>query len=525
MARSLLRHAAGRLNGPAAITLAAAVASGALALAAGSRVAGGADAYGYLSQVDLWTNGSLRVPQPLVQQVPWPSADWTLSPLGYRPAFDRNGDIVPIYAPGYPLAMALLQVAGGPEARFLVVPLLGAVGVWGTYLLGRRAAGPLAGALSAVWLASSTAFLDSLLVPMSDVPAMTWWLLAILALSSERPAAALAAGLSTSAAILTRPNLAPLAVVLAAPLVWSALRQVVVFGPAARRTILFTLGAVPGCAAIGLLFDSLYGSPFQSGYPRLSEMYAWAHGRANAPNYASWLLETLTPVIVLALVAPWTAARRHARLTLAFFAVLFATYAFYLEFDSWHYVRFLLPACPLLIVSSAAVVSRGLDRLQRATRATAAVAIGAGLVAWGVTLAANRQVFSIPDGELRYPRVAHFVATRLPERTVAITLQHSGSLRYYANRTTVRYDVLDARWLDRAINVLREQGRSPYLLLEDWEEPAFRDQFSAHSDLGRLDWPPAAEYTTAGGTRVRLYAPGDRARHLRGESLVTERIQ
>jgi hypothetical protein len=525
MVRPSLFRAARAPDIPAAVALLCTVATAVLALTMGSGIAGGADSYGYLSQADLWARGSLRVSQPLVHQVPWPSADWTLSPLGYRPAFDRNGDIVPIYAPGYPLVMALVRIAGGPRAMFLVVPLLGALGVWCTYLLGRRVANPLTGALAAVWLASSAAFVNSLLVPMSDVPATTWWLLAVLALTSLRPVAALAAGVAVSAAILTRPNLAPLAIVLVAPLAWPVLRERRLTGPAARRAALFAAGAIPGCVAIGLLFHSLYGSPLQSGYGPVGAMYSWAHARSNVPHYTRWLIEAATPLVALALVAPWVVSRRHAWLALGFFAVLLATYVFYLEFDAWHYVRFLLPACPLLIVSSAAVVSKALDRLRPGRRTLAAAVIGAGLVAWGVTLAANRQVFTTPDGELRYPRVAGFVATRLPERTVVITVQHSGSLRYYANRTTVRYDVLDPRWLARAIDFLREQGRSPYILLEDWEEPGFRELFADHSDLGRLDWPPAAEYVTVAGTHVRLYAPGDRARFLRGEPVVTERIQ
>ena len=525
MVRTVTQRVGRGLDAPAAVALLCAIATGALALAMGSRIAGGADSYGYLSQADLWTRGTLRVQQPLVHQVPWPSADWTLSPLGYRPAFDRNGDVVPVYSPGFPLMLALFQLAGGRQAMVLVVPLLGALGVWCTYWLGRRVADPLAGALSAVWLASSAAFLNSLLVPMSDVPAMTWWLLAALALTSVRSVAAFAAGLASSAAILTRPNLVPLAVVLAIPLMWSVFRERTIKGPAARRVILFAAGVIPGCVAIGLLFNSLYGSPLRSGYEQLGALYSWAHARPNVPNYARWLIETATPLIVLAAVAPWVIDRRHAWLALAVFTALFASYTFYFEADAWYYVRFLLPACPLLIVSSAAVVSKALARLHPGRRALAAGVISVGLAAWGVTLAERRQVFTIPDGELRYERVARFIVTRLPERTVVITLQHSGSIRYYADRTTVRYDRLEPRWLDPAIDYLREQGRSPYILLEDWEEPAFRARFAERSALGRLDWPPAAEYRTAGGTRVHLYAPGDRARFVRGEPVVTERIQ
>ena len=42
------------------------------ALARGTTVGFGADAYGYVSQADLWAEGALRQPQPWVEQVPWP---------------------------------------------------------------------------------------------------------------------------------------------------------------------------------------------------------------------------------------------------------------------------------------------------------------------------------------------------------------------------------------------------------------------------------------------------------------------
>jgi len=53
-----------------------------------TRVAAGADAYGYVSQADLWLRGDLHLDQGFGATVPWPNARWTFTPLGYRPEPD-----------------------------------------------------------------------------------------------------------------------------------------------------------------------------------------------------------------------------------------------------------------------------------------------------------------------------------------------------------------------------------------------------------------------------------------------------
>src|SRR5438093_7506216 len=120
--------------------------------------AGDTDPYGYVSEADLIAHGSLRVEQQFARAMPWPLADWTFAPLGYRPAPTR-GFIVPIYPPGLPLLMAVFQQMTGRDAVFYVVPLLGALAVWATGRLGSILHGPLTGALAATLLASSPTFL------------------------------------------------------------------------------------------------------------------------------------------------------------------------------------------------------------------------------------------------------------------------------------------------------------------------------------------------------------------------------
>ena len=60
-----------------------------------------------------------------------------------------------------------------------------------------------------LWLITSPSFVNSSLIPMSDVPVTAWWLAAFVAALRPSLLYAVAAGLATSLAVLTRPNLAP----------------------------------------------------------------------------------------------------------------------------------------------------------------------------------------------------------------------------------------------------------------------------------------------------------------------------
>ena len=105
-----------------------ALAAAGLGLRFGTFAASGADSYGYVSQADLWLERRLIIDEPLADEAPWPNANWTLTPFGYRPGDDR-GTMVPTYAPGLPMVMAVFKAVGGADAVFYVVPLLGALAV------------------------------------------------------------------------------------------------------------------------------------------------------------------------------------------------------------------------------------------------------------------------------------------------------------------------------------------------------------------------------------------------------------
>ena len=79
-----------------------------------------------VSQARLWLDGTLRVAQPLVDQLSWPNREWAFTPLGYRPYFGE-GTIVPTYPAGLPMVMAVFLGLFGQNGPFFVVPLFAAL--------------------------------------------------------------------------------------------------------------------------------------------------------------------------------------------------------------------------------------------------------------------------------------------------------------------------------------------------------------------------------------------------------------
>jgi hypothetical protein len=318
----------------------------------------------------------------------------------------------------------------------------------------------------------------------------------------------------TGLAILVRPNLAPLAGIIAA-LHWTSGEDAPA-GSIARVVV----GVVPGVALLLTLNQILYGSVLGSGYGDASQLFAVSHFSENLANYGRALYQTQTVFPLLALAAPFVftgAPRRLAAWLLATAAAVAGIYLFYRPFPEWWYLRFLMPAIVLLIVVACSVVSHWGDRW----RMRGVVAIGTVVLALlSLRIAGSRQVLALQEMEGRYRSTAALVAERLPANAVLITVWESGSVRFHAGREAVLWDSLDPAWLDRAVTWLSSSGRVPYLLLERNEEREFRERFTGQA-LGALDWPPRFNV----GGQVRIFDPADRARYLAGEAYSTENIR
>jgi 4-amino-4-deoxy-L-arabinose transferase-like glycosyltransferase len=451
----------------------------------GTHAAGGADSYGYVSQAELLARGRLTDAMPLNAAFDWPDAPYTLTPLAYA----RNahpGELAPIYPPGLSLMMAPL-VWIDPRAVFLLVPLCAALAVWLCVRLGRELGDRDAGTLGALLLAFSPTFLLQSIQPMSDVPVTALWLAALL-LARRAASGPVLAGAVASLAIMVRPNLAPLAALVATAAI--RLENADAAGGHRWRASLLRVAAcvgamLPGVAALGWIQSVRYGSPLSSGYGSFGELFALANIQPNLQRYPRWLTAAHTPFIWAWLLAPlaFAAASRQVRvfswILYAFIASVVLAYLPYVYFrpDEWSYTRFLLPALPMMLVLGAAVLLALLRRmLPRAGRVLAAVPACA-LAAWCLYAAIDRGVFRLWQEERKYPRVGTFVRDQLPATAFVMAAQHSGSVRYYSRRPTMRWDVLDRAALDRAIGSLRKAGFEPFVVLDAGEDEEFRRKF------------------------------------------------
>src|SRR4051812_46039542 len=190
---------------PARVAVLAAACVLVFALAWTSRAAGGSDSSCYVLQAEAFAHGRATLANPVAAVLPgMPNA--VFAPTGFVASRDY-GAAVPICAPGLALAMAGPFLVH-PALVFLIVPLSAALLVWLTFVYGCRVHDEVTGACGAVLVACSPIVLYQAVQPMSDVPAATAWMGALVATSP------VVAGVWASAAILIRPNLALLVLAL-----------------------------------------------------------------------------------------------------------------------------------------------------------------------------------------------------------------------------------------------------------------------------------------------------------------------
>jgi dolichyl-phosphate-mannose-protein mannosyltransferase len=464
---------------------------------------GGSDAYGYLSQADLWLGDRLDVPQPWVDRMPFPDPAWAFSPLGYRPRPD--GTLVPTYSPGLPMMMAAMKFVAGHCSVFLLSPICGALLVLATFGIGRQLGSSRVGLVGAWFVATSPTVLDMGIIPMSDVPVAALWAGAFWLLLRGSAWSALGAGLLTALAILVRTNLAPMAAICwvwLAYVAWRAKSEV------RRRRLIqlaaFTLGVLPGPIVVALLNSHWYGSPFKSGYGHLRDLYSAARVPQNIRNYTLWLVETQTVFFFAGVAALFLPVRRlwpyleDRAIVIAFAAFAFGVwlqYMFWEVFDSNAYLRFLLPAYPFVMIGLACLVHWLLSRrVMVLTIAIWIIVAAAGYRAWYHV--GSHGFFELAKSDTKFEVAGRIVARAVPVNSVVMTMQHSGTIRYYGGRLTMRYDQLDDNWLDRAVEWFSKQGVGTYAWIEDWEVPEFQRNFPTQR-LGKLAMQPVIEYHNA----------------------------
>ena len=443
---------------------------------------GGLDSAGYLGSARLFLSGRLTAYQPVARVLPFVNATTAVAPLGFvasaTPYF-----IAPRFPPGLPLVMATGTLLGGRAAPFFVAPALGIGLVTLTYVMTRRMAGSTTAALGAVMVATDPVFIHMTLQPMSDVPATFWVVLAGFLLWRPAPRPVFG-GLAAGLAILTRPPLVLAAVAIALMTKWSD----------RRRPLLFACVTGVFVVALMALQSHIYGHALTSGYGSAGQLFTLSALRTQLALYGKWLLVVHTPLLVLLFAA---GARANPRLAWRAGAVFMATAAPYLvyapRFEDWEILRFLLPTLPFVFISCASGVvwlANGINHPLRAhiVATVVAIAIAAGSYAFLL----DHSTFDLHVSEMKYPLVGEWFARNTPQNAVAISALHSGSLRFYSDRATLRMEALPEGALLETVNALQRAAYVPYVVLEQGDEyEEFEHRF--HPDaIGSLTITPEA---------------------------------
>jgi hypothetical protein len=141
--------------------------------------------------------------------------------------------------------------------------------------------------------------------------------------------------------------------------------------------------------------------------------------------------------------------------------------------------------------------------------------------AWQLDVASDRDVFRLSQIERRYALTADWLRARTPATAVIVCAQQSGSVALNASRSVLRWDLAPSNSLDQIVAAIEATGRSAWILVESWEQSRFAAQHG-RTQLGALDWPPAAEVKAA--VPVRVHRTADRAAFRAGATDATEYV-
>jgi len=309
-----------------------------------------------------------------------------------------------------------------------------------------------------------------------------WVLIAVLAAlrGRRRPNWAIASGAAFAVACLVRPTNGLLVPTLALALPW-------VPGVLLR----FAIGALPGSAFFCGYNQLAYGHPFRTGYGDVAVEFALGHFPQRWHHYTHWLGKTLTPLVPLAwlgVVACRETRRRDRLLLLVWFGSYFAFFCFYRFYDTWTYLRFLMPGFPALIIGAILAARRvwpPLDLRVRLTRldwtsgnVIPALVLSIVLVR-EVSIGVGLRLFDIAKAEAIFPRACRHAAEQLPPGAIVLSFLMSGALEYYTDLPYLRFDDLNRRMARRVLRRTLRQGCRWYALVH----PAELDQFR-RLDLG-----------------------------------------
>jgi hypothetical protein len=464
--------------------------------------AGGADSSGYLSFGRLLASGRIFAAERTVPGYSLPNEQaYFYCPLGFKPA-PRGKGLVSNYPPGLPLMFAITsKLVGWERAAPLVMlgnsALAIALMVAFCRLMGLSAIGT---ACATAVLAASPITLAFSVQPLSDVPSLTWVLLAVvLALRpKEHSLFNVLAGAAFGIAFLIRPTcvlILPtlIALYLLPPLLEksanSAWRLSMLIAPAGRIAW-FSLGAAPIFLAHCVFANRAYGHPFSTSYGDTGFLFSW---RYVIPSLLSFLRNIPLLFSPFALIAPACVFLRRLdlRRKVAVVGPVLLYIGFYVTYfgtsEHWWSLRFMLPVAPMLIAGGMLVFERLVAPLFRRLLVytfpreqphilTNRFALGAAVVflvaftTYVVKLNHSSRFMNWGRADGEYRVAAEKLQALVPPNSVCLCMQTSGSLYYYTNLILIRSDEFDSERATSFFGWARKSGVPIYAALFGWEE-------------------------------------------------------
>src|SRR5262249_7743236 len=138
----------------------------------------------------------------------------------------------------------------------------------------------------------------------------------------------------------------------------------------------------------------------------------------------------------------------------AFVLGVWGSYCAWLIFDAWWFARFLLSSWPFIMLGVGAVAAATYRAGGRSVRpAAAAATLALGIFQLNFTV--KHDAFNAREGRSRFVTTARLVRRLTDENSVIVSLDHSGSIRYYGGRMTMNYMRMPNHSLDPIVEWLK----------------------------------------------------------------------
>jgi hypothetical protein len=179
----------------------------------------------------------------------------------------------------------------------------------------------------------------------------------------------------------------------------------------------------------------------------------------------------LSPLVCVALAAPFIRGknRRDVQVLALWAAVLIGFYAFYYHTgETWWYLRFILPAFPILILGML-VVFQKLPIKSPFYQTLILAGVLAVVATWELKLVRRLNAAAVIDIEHTYPLISDWTQKNLPPESAIFSMQVSGALYYYTDFLLTRWDQIENGRVEALISMLQEKHRPIYAVLYEYE--------------------------------------------------------